>query len=47
VPTTLEKITIPYKTDLIDLESRFTFLKDKTIGLTIENNGIEFVDPSD
>jgi hypothetical protein len=31
---------------LTDLERRFTSLKDKTNGLTIENNGIEFLDPS-
>jgi hypothetical protein len=47
IPTALEKITIPYGTDLTDLESKFTSLENKTNGLTIENNGIEFVDPSD
>jgi hypothetical protein len=47
IPTALEKITIPYGTDLTNLQSRFTSLENKTNGLTIENNGIEFVDPSD
>jgi hypothetical protein len=42
-----DRITIPYCIDLTDLESRFTSLEDKTNGLTIENNGIEFVNPSD
>jgi hypothetical protein len=42
-----KKIIIPYKTDLTDLESRFTALEDKTNGLFIENNGTEFVDHSD
>jgi hypothetical protein len=42
-----DQITIPYGIDLTDLESRFTSLEDKINGLTIENNGIEFVDPSD
>jgi hypothetical protein len=42
-----DQIIIPYGIDLTDLESRFTSLEDKTNGLTIENNGIEFVDPSD
>jgi hypothetical protein len=39
-------ITIPYGINLTDLESKFTSPEDKTNGLTIENNGIEFVDPS-
>jgi hypothetical protein len=47
VPTALENITIPYGTDLTDLNSTLTSLENKTNGLTIQSNGIEFVDPSD
>jgi hypothetical protein len=47
VATTLEKITIPYGTDFPDLNSTLTSLENKTNGLTIGNNGKEFVDPSD
>jgi hypothetical protein len=32
---------------LTNLQSRFTSLEDKTNDLTIENIGVEFVDPSD
>jgi hypothetical protein len=46
-PTALEKMTIPYGTDLTDLKNTLTSLENKTNGLTIENYGIEFVDPSD
>jgi hypothetical protein len=42
-----DRITIPYGIDLTNLESKFTSLEDKINGLTIENNGIEFIDPSD
>jgi hypothetical protein len=47
IPTALEKITIPYGTDLTDLESRFKSVEDKINGITIENNGTEFVYSSD
>jgi hypothetical protein len=47
IPTALEKIIIPYGTDLTDLNNTLTSLENKTNCLTIDNNGIKFVNPSD
>jgi hypothetical protein len=41
------EITIPYGTNLTNLESRLATLESNEEVLTIENNGIEFVDSSD
>jgi hypothetical protein len=42
-----DRVTNPYGINLTDLESIFISLEDKTNGLTIENNVIEIVNPSD